>query len=128
MNGNISSVSKKIPLTTAPKGRNARVVSEQVRLRIIELYKTMTLVEVHVQIAIEFPKTKPSKPTIRKIINDEKVRLVNEQVNSMIDGSYEEAEAIRTRVRHDLMDKRSRLKRGLEKIIDDQLKDIFDIT
>lgn len=112
-------------VSTPRRRKMGDAVTLQVKRRVLDLYKTQTIAEVYEQIAIEFPKGNYPLSRIRTLILDEKVRLANEYINSMIEGSYQDAEAIRAKLRDDLMDKRSRLKRSVDQIIDEKLKDVF---
>jgi hypothetical protein len=51
--------------------------------------------------------------------------LHDDIVECQIEGDLEDAEVIKEKIKDELLDKRSRLKRGLEKIIESNLNDLL---
>jgi hypothetical protein len=110
------------PVNWRPKGDEFTL---QVIDRVVKLYETMTIAEVHQQIKREFPGKKYSLDRIRRLIRLKKRELSDQAFDCMIDGCEKQVEAIRNRIRMNLMDKRSRLTLGLQKLVDDSLDDMM---
>lgn len=105
-----------------PKGSE---FTPEVRRRIFELYKEGTLQDVAQTIAFEFPDRNYSLARIIDLIHRRKQQLHDDIVECQIKGDLEVAEVINEKLKDELLDKRSRLKRGLEKIIENNLNDLL---
>lgn len=105
-----------------PKGSE---FTPEVRRRIYELYKEGTFQDVAQTIAFEFPDRNYSLARIINLIHQRKQKLHDDIVECQIEGDLEDAEVIKEKIKDELLDKRSRLKRGLEKIIECNLNDLL---
>ncbi len=96
--------------------------------RIFDLYEDMTFLEVHAQIQREFPDENYSLARIRQVINKERRRLADEASAAKLLGDHEKVIQIQNRIKDEFLDKRSRLKRDMDYIIDETVDEILCCT